>query len=820
MTKDFSQHHKIIAQFRGHVGQSDFENKFAAATAHIAKTERFLLKMELKRLAGPCMRLIDLRGHVDGECKAYQHETRTHYLDPTAIRVFEENIAQYGEYTFGVYEAVNNTENNFRVIYQKEKRGLQNKEQAPVQKVLEKQQYPASLQNFGPYFDRCEERMNFAVSLSITLADKRKHEVLSSDISVNGCRIRLKGAKQLAIGDKLELEFIGMTQEFQFGDNAIFDYQVKNLYRIDDTQFVGLERIGVINIKKDPFAKFLKGYIQGNKRRYKINLDNTISALQARAFETFTLPKISELPIFIAAKENADDEYVPKYALTCPNNREQCYYWQDEKRQSTLEYLLTPERIQMLIKLSQLGKSLRVYSFKHQTSGKIYFYTVDHLNFKDDHEFLSQFLGYASSKPSFEITDLTLFALDAKHAHAPLALADTLTKKNEYLNTPPSEEVLQIVDGLPFIVVAQSITEPSLVKSYQALSFDNIDMNKVKAFGHRKSKNSALVDEVGINYKNQRHELRFKYDTPAVVTIDGVTCNGHSKDFSTSGLKIMLDKSSVLVKGDIVHIAFPNLQKITSSFDLNELPYEIVRINKDKTLLNLKVHVEKHQHIGRSFFKLLIEKNRNKLTPDEYAFVTPGLAKALRNIYSASIRIPYLAVQISGSRYKAETITCSNEYGRLLPAMKMLSEKRGKYNLYPLLGNPESQAFMTSRLKKMQSSDQPLHDLLYISIRHHTDYVDEAVKVKLESQLESVKLRQMFINSAMKNGDFFAIRVTVARAEEPDMEYLNPELSYIGSYAIHKGKQIEQEIWSVAGVVQLYDITQEVLQRQQLAPNS
>ena len=48
------------------------------------------------------------------------------------------------------------------------------------------------------------------------------------------------------------------------------------------------------------------------------------------------------------------------------------------------------------------------------------------------------------------------------------------------------------------------------------------------------------------------------------------------------------------------------------------------------------------------------------------------------------------------------------------------------------------------------------------------------------------------------------------------MEYLAPELGYIGSYAIHRGKQLEQDIYSVAGLVQLVDNTQETLFRHSL----
>ena len=95
MNKDFSKYQKIITELSGQVLNNDFEARFNAATKKIPKTERFLLKMELKRLAAPCTRLIDLRGHVDGECKAFDHEDRTHYLDDVASRVFTEAFTRY-----------------------------------------------------------------------------------------------------------------------------------------------------------------------------------------------------------------------------------------------------------------------------------------------------------------------------------------------------------------------------------------------------------------------------------------------------------------------------------------------------------------------------------------------------------------------------------------------------------------------------------------------------------------------------------------------------------------------------------------------------
>ncbi|MFT5636065.1 MAG: hypothetical protein ACI89T_001522, partial [Cognaticolwellia sp.] len=169
MNKDFSKYQKIIDEFSGQVLNSDFEARFNAVTKKIPKTERFLLKMELKRLAAPCSRVIDLRGHVDGECKTFEHEDRIHFLDNLASLVFTEAFSRYGGYTLGVYEATMNTKNNFRVIYQKEKSKINKNPSEDTTKILEKSQYPAQFYSFGPYYNRVEERMNFVISIQVTI---------------------------------------------------------------------------------------------------------------------------------------------------------------------------------------------------------------------------------------------------------------------------------------------------------------------------------------------------------------------------------------------------------------------------------------------------------------------------------------------------------------------------------------------------------------------------------------------------------------------------------------------------------------------------
>lgn len=812
MTQDFTKHIKIINEFRGKVLRNDFENNFAKLTENINKNERFLLKMELKRLAQPCIRLIDLRGLVDGECYVYEHDNRQHFLDNLAIKVFEENIKAYGSYTFGVYEAVTNTDNNFRVIYQREKSQEVPLDDASTSKVLEKTQYPATSYSFGPYHIRAEERMNYAISLDVTFNGTEKHTCTTTDISENGCRFRLAKTKTLHVGDTINIRFKGLEQEFQFPHDDGYQYVIKNIETIEKNLLIGTRKVDEQG-KPDSFQLFLKGYIQSNKRRYKINLDNAVSALNSRIYEQYLLPKINELPIFIASKNNV---VTPKYCLTCQNNRVVYEYWQTEKQTSTLHYLITEQRLKKLFELQITGHALWVYSFFVEVKGQKIFYTADNMQLEGDQELAEKFLGFAASKNTFSITKLSLQPIDKSKAISPYTIANTVINEYTALNSTVSDEIFTILNGLNFIVVANDVTEPTIVREYQALPFEGITSDKIKQFGHKRTKQDVETEPLGINYNDHRKEGRFFYKTPVTITINKATYAGKTMDFSVSGLQIQLSKSAPLKKGDIVYLSLPELQKITAAFNLEELAYVVIRSNKYNTIFNLKVKVEQYKHVGRSFFKVLIEKNKHKLKASEYGLLSPELGKVLRNIYSQTMSSNGLIAQISGSRYKFDVVT-ANQTSPFLSLLSQLSDRKNYVNLYPLLNNLAMTDAISQYLKKSNEHDTPFSKVLYIAYDKSQSHVEKAIKTMFDDELNTKELKAFFIKQALKKGQFFCIQLSVSRSGKADIKHLNPELSYIGTYAIHRGKQLEQEIESVTGVIQFFDITQEAMIRYRLS---
>jgi len=183
----------------------------------------------------------------------------------------------------------------------------------------------------------------------------------------------------------------------------------------------------------------------------------------------------------------------------------------------------------------------------------------------------------------------------------------------------------------------------------------------------------------------------------------------------------------------------------------------------------------------------------------------------LRTHYAQSLHIPTLVVQTSGSRYKVEALVTNDNGNEFLQQLNNLSDRKNYYNFYPLLTKLYKDNYIESCLKKLIISEEPISEVLYISIAKNIEQVDRDVSIKFDKELGTTALREGFIKQALGNGHFFCFQLKISRTNKPDLEYLNTELSYISAYAIHRSKQIEQDIWSVVASIQYIDITHEVL---------
>lgn len=827
---------KVIAQYQYIIEQlvpvaqaPDFDDLFKAMTGDISKPHQFQLKMELNRLKQPSPRPVDLRGRVNGTVEPYEHDDKTHYLDPVGIKVFEREIRHYGSFTVGVFEKANAGENNFRVLHKKEKEEMLAEKNAAVEQIKQQRSkrnlsatapvvaadeddltivsYNANKIQFQSYAIRSEERMNYSISIEVKFASGETLKATSSDLSVSGCKIKIPQDIEVHPGEFIRLHFRGLEEEFALGLSDGIEYEVVATEFQDMVQFVRMKRTYKENIES--FDEFLGNFINGNKRRYKVNMENTEEAVIIKGYEQYYVPRITSLPLFIT--QNAD-QFAISSVLTTENNKQTMRYWFNEEQQLALTAVFSQRRIAYLLKNER--ESI-LYSFTHSRSGKIHHYAALHEELQKDETLKHLFLGFGATKSSWRVHKLQLLDASYDTAHILLSLPDTAGEEVKQMNRPPSARVQRVIGNTVAIAVLTDITEQKKTKQYQAYKCDTKEANKLKVFGVARREDAQKVEIVAVDYVNLRKETRFLYRTKATIEQppSGTVLVGATRDFSTKGVQIELSEPCEFEKGSVVLVSFPEMQKLTRKFKLTRLPYEAVAISKNRKIVNVRIHESGDKHSGKKFFQQLIQTNRSKLTAAQETQTIPGMPLAMRNMFvNVCNNMPFY-IHRKGIRYMINTIGRGGQNSSLHRLMARFSETDFDYHLQPLIKGNLIESVFANILKSIKRHDAPVvRELLVRVIRSKRD-VESAINIEFSEDLSREHSHKAFIETATEEDLFFAYRIYLSRTGRPDIDYIAKELKYVGNYAIHRAKVLEEELWGVIGVGDAIDISEEMLVR-------
>lgn len=794
------KYESLVEELKAYLGTPKFDKLFKSKTAGLTKPEQFLIKMEMSRLSQPVARFIDLRGQVTGQVKPYEYEGKQHFMDDTAIEVFEQAIKRHGGYTLAVYEAVMNTENNHRVMQKKAA------EQALTEDDNDSQ-LSAKVIKFASYESRREERMNYSIKITVEFDKDSKVAATTSDISLSGAKIKLAPRYKLKKGQLIGLRLVGLEQDFELGLKNGIQYEVVAIEKVSrEYNHVRLKRTFIENNEK--FDEFLESFIHGNKRRYKVNLDNTLDAVVSKGYEQYYIPRVTSLYTFLSLQ---GDKLYPSLALTTENNIFIQRYFCDERKLSCLYSIINQQRIGHLLSSSEAVKEEYLYTFTHVVAGKVYYYSATRSELESQPQLKNLFLGFGSQKDSWQCFKLQLMPSHPEDSYIPLSLPSSAGKDIEKLNKPPSPRVQGLIKDVKYLLILTAVGTPYEQLSYKQLTFDKNAVNQLKQFGHSKHKTPPHLEPVALEYVNLRAHKRYLYKTAITINHHEQIITGHTRDLSVMGLQIECDKPVEFKKGDIINISLPDLQKITKKHDLSSLAYEVMAISKSLTTVNLKVHrITDLPHMAIKFFTILIENNKDKLRVCEESPKIPGLSTALRNMVTKSVcQFPFY-LHKEAAHFKAGAIgqgLYPSPLHVLLQNFALLNENT---SIEGILSTQQITEVITPLIKDRSRQDPPLAFTLFIRFDPRQPSISDAITSRCISE-DDYKPQTLFVKKALRNDLMFVFRLYVSRTGRPDIDYLSNELKYISQYALHKAKDLEEALWAVAGVGDLIDISDEAL---------
>ncbi|MFC3094758.1 PilZ domain-containing protein [Alteromonas sediminis] len=806
MSQDLQQYAPIIEQLKPMVREPEFNQVVDQIAADVPKEKRFLIKMEVRRLAKPCIRSIDLRSQVEGDCELYEYDGIKHFLDETAIELFEQQIRIFGEYTFGVYEAILS---HTRDAIEQTRKDAAKDAAAADEDPASNKRYSAPIVNLLEYAQRHHERMNFAVAIEVFTEHNKSVLATSIDISTHGMKMRTGSDMEFKKSEKVSVYFRGLESEFALDKRDAVTYFVVASERDKKEQVVRLKR--ATDYPNPPFDQFLEKFIHGNKRRYKVNMNNTIDAIINKSCEQYLTPRLPSLPVFI---DQVDNDFTPRYAMTTLANRDIIDYWTDEEENIKLGFMLSQDRLKQLCTKANENEMI-VFCFNHIQNDRIYFYSATPEELENAPKLKNIFLGFGARKISWRVFKLKSTQVSPEDAHTPLSIPDSISVKIKRQSAPPAPRLMARLKNIRHLVYITDITDETGQQCYASHKVARESIRHLRIFGHPRNRIPADIKVFRYKYSESRIETRYLLRSPVELSINDVVVAGITEDISVQGLKIELASPFHGAVDNRVTLNFKKLQAMTTKHDVSALQYRVVNITSEYSVLHLRSINGDDGKPARKFFEELIKQNRARLKtyPEEEEF--PGIGQAMRFMHAKNTAFMSFVAHKKKGRFYPYACVMPEQQSRLKTLASFMAESNRANLEFLYRDRTAEQAFIELGFKQTRAENRNISGELFMMFDPLQKNPKMSIITRWSHRFNNHGVRQSFIDEALKRGQFIAVKVILANTDKPDMELLQLEMNYISMYALHRAKELEEQLWATAGCVFVHDITDEVLMRYQ-----
>lgn len=760
----------------------DFEDVFQMMTQEANGPTRLQIKMELNRIMAPCHKIVDLRGRVKGECRPYELNGLKHWLDDVAINTYHKRIKVFGgQYRVGLYEALMNTRNNFRVLHQQGKLESQ-KDDAPQRDT----QFDASLIRFGHYLTRGENRLQIATPVDLALPFNQSVHGVTSDLSYSGAKFKVPSAFIYNLGQTVVAKFPKLAESFN--DPRLSQGTEYRILGIDDNKdndsFKWL-RLKVIS-DNSAIRQAIDRSLHISQHKPRKNHEDRVIQVRTKGYEHCFLKHTTSMPLFFAGSEL-------KYCLQTEHNRHIWESWHDERNQPTINHLLSSDRMATLGKAGLKQCSTLLYSFSHEHENKRYFYSAALPELTTEQRNLFWHIG--APRKSWQVTRLTVYPIG---------------KEDQDRLQEIAPDMVEQLKNLTHIGVLQDLTNEQTQQDYRLPVKPKLPGKALQAFRHPRN---PICDAKAIFFdpKPQRGESRFIFQTPIELhhpELPAIT--GTTLDFSISGLNLQLNHPLQAKRGDDVVIKFNALQKLDKNAPLNQMPYRIVRISPDRCNVQLTTGSGKCAMKGEQFMRRLIQHNEKKLTLSEEVLPTGELLLAMHQMLLTRLNgISYFTEKVD-HKVKIKSMGCNLP---LPPLAKLFNQVAGggqQFSLEPIFRN-RLKRMLAETMRPVEIRKPYVHEM-YIRVQRSGDSIVQ-LESKLLDEFSTIDERIKFIKTARTRGEFMAIRITAVPVLSPITALIGKELGELARLTLHRARALEMEFTSLIGCGEMFDITDEVLVR-------
>lgn len=801
----------LIQQLIPYYSDETFNDRLEHLTQKLSKSRRFLIKMEINRLYHDCNKNIDLRGRVSGQCREHKHEDLVHYFDDAALKLFEEVLSDYGKYTVGVFERITNIKNSYREKQLKDDKArrdeLQSKntaniiENIPAVSADNEEHLPP---NYSPKVSltnlnyRIEERFNILAQVTARLPNGQSANVITTNLSVQGARIKLAQNLKVTIGDMLYIDFL------EIEDNLAFDiaYKIVDVLTNNDQMWLCLKRIH----QQKNIDAALEAYIKINRRGIATDVEHILEAVRSLGYQYVHLNKMVGLPLFFEKKQ---EKYKPLFALSNFENKPILNYWRTHNNTLRINSLCSHERISNILSLNQPEKPTLLFCFTHIAKGRKNFYSATEHELEQS-GLTDLFMQFGASKESFKIYQLYLNDVKDYQWQIPDILPLHLTAK-ENLTIAQNKHLLKLHD-IELMAYLVDITNSENFTFYRSREPDDQKVTLLQQFGHKDDQDHGLnLIETNTMTMSNRREDRFTYQTRVLINLKRDQYTATTIDFSVHGMQINVEQELPVSKGDILEVAVPLFNKAAKREEDSVLFYEVMHLSNENQIINLKIVVTPETEHGPKTIYRIIKGNQHNLT----AQVAPpaSFTKSLCLLYSNYISSLVINISKIQNNYKISQVIEPKIHNPLFNLFSALSSTPSHCDMSAISQNNTLKEIFSGPMMLISPTSPAIFREVYIQLindrvtgRYNTltHYVEDFKTPKQHSD---------FMKKALREGQLFALRIIISRIAPINYKTFSREIIYAAKQVSFKTRQLQADLDTITATAEIVDIMGELKQR-------
>lgn len=571
------------------------------------QNQAFLQELERQRLNKDCLRIIDLRGKVTGECQAYQFGGRRHYLDDRGYLLVKQLMAHAGgRYTVGVYEAL------FKALKQLDDVSPDDVHESSVAPVL----------SLDTPLKRAEDRIQYSTPILLHLDDVLYHGH-TVDMAINALRISFKRTYSLHQGDEVRIEFADFFQQHGEAFLQNVPYRIIKLEHDANYTTVVLSR----SEQADPaFSRWLEQWLATHTTQRQVDIDNELINLQTVFYQRLWLSRLSHPVLWLGAAEMTQP-LLNIHMLPAANDLLQ--RWQGNFAQWLQQ-----------LPLVQLAKSpvdwLLVFDQEHSYSVPLSQTTAS-----------KKLLNWHLSRPGSQ-----LYLLKP----APLSLDENKRRQTLSMVASVNNSYAQELERrLQQIRMQVSVIDlgPAFANTSANL---NITVNKLS---HLRTLTSFfdedLPEPATLHPQIQRDTTRFYIRTPVNVHIGDRQWPLQTLDVSADGLAISMPADVRIPLNQRILVDFVRWQTLTKKVKLDSIPYQVK--NKlqwqGEQRLGLQRLKQNCPQSLNDFFDWVIAKNQPNLRQNHDDVINSAESRLYsHSLLPTLVSLPlFLGIDTEGRRY-------------------------------------------------------------------------------------------------------------------------------------------------------------------------